>query len=97
AFAAADAVLTVFGSVWLLGVAQRRLDRTYRLGPELARAAYGAFILQTVFLLGIAVLLRPVDAPAEVKALLVASGGLICSFGVAWLLVRFVPGARRVL
>ena len=97
AFAAVDAVLTVFGSVWLLGVAQRHLDRTYSFGPELARAAYGAFILQTAFLLGIAVLLRPLDAPAEVKALLVASGGLVCSFGVAWLLVRFVPGARRIL
>lgn len=90
-------MLTVFGSVWLLGVAQRRLGRTYRLGPELARAAYGAFILQTAVLLGIAVLLRPVDAPAEVKALLVAAGGLVCSFGMAWRLVRFVPGARRIL
>ena len=36
-FALIDAVLTVFGSVWLLGVAQHRLDRRYRHGPALSR------------------------------------------------------------
>lgn len=97
AFAVVDAVLTVFGSVWLLALVQRRFDRRYRFGPPLARAAYGAFIVQAVFLLGIAVLLRPLTAPAEVKALLVATGAVLGSFGTTWLILRFVPGARRVL
>ncbi len=97
AFAATDAVLTVFGSVWLLAVAQRVLDRRYRWGPVLSRSAYGAFMLQTVFLLGFAVALRPLDLPAEVKALLVAAGGVTCSFAVAWLLISRVPGVSRVL
>ena len=97
AFAATDAVLTVFGSVWLLAVAQRVLDRRYRWGPVLSRSAYGAFMLQTVFLLGLAVALRPLDLPAEVKALLVATGGVTCSFATAWLLISRVPGVSRVL
>ncbi|GAA4397327.1 acyltransferase [Fodinibacter luteus] len=97
AFAAIDAVLTVFGSVWLLGVAQHRLDRRWRHGPWLSRSAYGAFMLQTPFLLGFAVALRPVGVPAEVKALLVAAAAVACSFAAAWFLIRRVPGMARVL
>ncbi|HET6969105.1 MAG TPA: acyltransferase [Ornithinibacter sp.] len=97
AFAVVDAVLTVFGSVWLLGVAQHRLDRRFRRGAVLSRSAYGAFVLQTLFLLGLAVALRPLGLPAEAKALVVAVGAVGCSFGAAWLLISRVPGVSRVL
>ena len=97
AFAVVDAVLTVFGSVWLLGVAQHRLDRRFRRMPVLSRSAYGAFVLQTLFLLGLAVTLRPLGLPAEAKALVVAVGAVGCSFGAAWLLISRVPGVSRVL
>ena len=97
AFAALDAVLTVFGSVWLLSVAQRRLERRYRWGPLLSRSAYGAFMLQTLFLLGFAIALRQVPLPAEAKALIVAIGSVTCSFTTAWLLISRVPGASRIL
>ena len=96
-FAVLDAVLCVFGSVWLLSVAQRRLTRPLPHGTALARSAYGAFILQTPVLIGLAVALRPLALPAEVKALLVAVGGVAASFGIAWLLVSRVPGVDRVL
>jgi len=97
AFAVVDAVLTIFGSVWLLSVAQRRLERRYRWGPLLSRSAYGAFMLQTLFLLGFAVALRPLGLPAEAKALVVAVGGVTFSFAAAWLLISRVPGVSRVL
>ena len=97
AFAVVDAVLTIFGSVWLLSVAQHRLDRRYRWGPWLSRSAYGAFMLQTLFLLGIAIALRPLGLPAEVKALVVALGGVASSFAAAWFLISRVPGVARVL
>jgi len=48
-------------------------------------------------LLGLAVLLRPVQVPAEVKALIVAAGGVAGSFALAWLLIRRVPGVARIL
>jgi hypothetical protein len=51
------------------------------------RSAYGAFILQGPVLIGVALALRPVDVPAEVKALAVACAGVAVSFAVAWLLV----------
>ena len=57
---------------------------------------YAAFIVQSFVLIGLAGALRPVPAPAEIKALLVAGGGVVGSFALAWLLVR-IPGLRRVL
>lgn len=97
AFAVVEAVLTVSGSLWLLSVAQHRLNRRYRWGPALSRSAYAAFMLQTLFLLALAVALRPLDVPAEVKAPIVAAGAVVASFGAAWLLIRKVPGVARVL
>ena len=96
-FAALDAVLCMFGSVWMLSVAQRRLHRPLPAGPALSRSAFGAFIVQTPILIGLALALRPLDLPAEVKALLVAGAGVSASFAVAWLIVTHVPGAKRIL
>jgi hypothetical protein len=85
ALSAIEGPLAVAASVWLLGTAQRRLARP---GPRaVVRSAYGAFILQGPVLIGVALALRPVDVPAEVKALAVACAGVAVSFAVAWLLV----------
>jgi hypothetical protein len=97
-FAALDSVLTVFGSVWLLSVAQRHLRRPLRwAGPAVRRSAYAAFILQTPVLIGLAVALRPLPLPAEIKAPVVAVGAVVGSFALAWLLVSRVRAVRRIL
>lgn len=84
--------------MWLLGEAQRRLDRPLRwIGPAVQRSAYGAFLVQGLVLIGLAVALRPAALPAEVKGLAVAAGGIAGSFGLAMLVLRRVPGAARVL
>lgn len=95
-FAALDAALCVFGSVWLLWVAQTRLTRPLPHGRALGRSAYAAFIVQTPVLIGLALALRPVAAPAEAKALLVAAGGIAGSYALAWGLTR-IPGVCRIL
>lgn len=97
AFACIEALLVVFGPVWLLDLSSRRLDRPLPWGEQLGRSAYGAFMLQTPFLLGLAVALRPVPFPAEAKAVLVAAGAVALSFGASWLLIRRVPGMSRIL
>ncbi|MFI7063614.1 acyltransferase family protein [Kribbella sp. NPDC050124] len=97
-FATLTSPLTVFGPVWLLGLAQRHLDRRLPwVGPVVTRSAYGAFIVQAVVLIGLAVLLRPVPAAAEVKAVLLAGGGIWASFALARLLINWVPGVGRVV
>jgi Acyltransferase family len=96
-FVALESMLTVFGSVWLLGAAQRHLRRRLPMGPKLARSSYGAFMVQGIVLIGLAIAVRPIPVVAEVKALVVACGGVAGSFALAWLLISRVPGIPRVL
>ena len=83
-------------SVWLLGTFQRHLDRSGPLRAALGRAAYGAYLLQLPVLLGWALLLRGLSAPAEAKFLILAPAGVATCFALSWVLTR-VPGVSRVL
>lgn len=86
--AAIEGPLAVGASVWLLGLAQRRLNRRPgTLGRALARSAYGAFLIQGVVLIGLMIAMRPVAVAAEIKALTVACLGVAGSFVLAWFLV----------
>lgn len=87
--AAAEGLLAVTVSVWLLGLAQRHLDRPWRAG----RGAYAAFLVQGHVLVGLALLLRPVAVPAEVKGLVVSVLGVVLCFGIG----RLSVGVRRSL
>ena len=63
----------------------------------ISRSSYGAFMLQGPVLIALAIALGPLSLPAEMKALIVAAGGIAGSFALAWLLVSRVPGVRRIL
>jgi glucan biosynthesis protein C len=97
AFSLVEAVLTLSGSVWLLSLAQRFLDWGFPGARLVNRAAYGAFMLQAAFLLGLALLVRPLDVPAELKAVLVAATAVTGSFLAAHGLIRWVPGVGRLV
>lgn len=97
-FTALESIFVVFGSLWLLRVAQQRLDRPVGwVGPRVSRSAYGAFMLQGIFLIGLAFAMRPLPLPAELKALLLAVTAVLASFVLAWLLISRIPGLKRVL
>jgi hypothetical protein len=85
--AVAEGVLAVSASLWLLGLAQRHAGRRGRLAHALARSAYGAFVVQGPVLIGLALALRPLAVPAEIKALAVAAAGVAGCFALAWLVV----------
>lgn len=85
--AAAEAVLVVFGSIWLLGFAQRRLTATGRLSSAAARSSFTAFVVQGPVLLTAAIALRPLPFPAEAKAPMVAAIAIAVCFGIGWLAV----------
>jgi hypothetical protein len=98
ATAAVEGVLVVAGSVWLVGLAERRLAGSGRRATAWARAAFAAFVIQGPVLMVLAVALRGLDAPAEVKAPLVAAAGIaVCFFlgGAARRAVRRDPAASR--
>ncbi|GGI46482.1 hypothetical protein BCL57_001213 [Agromyces flavus] len=92
-----ESALMVFGSVWLLGTSQRHLARPLPAGAALGRSAYGAFLLQGFVLIGLALALRWLSLPAELKALVVAAGGVAGSFALAWLLVSRVRWLSRII
>lgn len=96
ATAIVEGVLVVAGSLWLLGLAQRHLTQHGRFAQACSRAAFPAFVIQGPVLILIALALRPVTAPAEVKAPLVAAIALVSSFWVGWRLVsRNEPAQAR--
>jgi hypothetical protein len=86
--AAIEGPLAIGASLWLLGLAQEHLNHSPgRRGRVLARSAYAAFVRQGVVLIGLMIALRPVGAPAEIKALAVAGLGVAGSFVLARVLV----------
>jgi hypothetical protein len=91
ATATTEAVLVVAGSVWLVGLAERRLGRGTERRAAWARAAFWAFVLQGPVLMAAASSIRYLQLPAEVKAPLVAAAGITVSF---WLGGR-LAGKRR--
>ncbi|HEX6351978.1 acyltransferase [Actinophytocola sp.] len=84
--AALEGVLVVFGSVWLLGLAQRRFTWSGPLASACARGAFPAFVLQGPVLVLLAVAQRPLVLPAEVKAIALLVTGLAASFWLGNLL-----------
>jgi hypothetical protein len=89
-------VLAVAAPVWVLAFVQRHLNGTGRLRKAAARSSYAAFMLQGPVLVALAVALRPTAIPIDLKALLVATLGIVGSFALAWPLVTRTP-LRRFL
>ena len=53
-----------------------------------------SYVVQGIPLLGSALALRAVDLPAEIKAVVVAVGGVAGAFALGWVLVRKTPVGR---
>jgi len=94
--AMSEGVIAVSAPIWVLAFAQRHLDRTGPLRRAMARGSYAAFMLQGPVLVALALALRPVDLSGDVKALLVATLGIVGSFALAWPLVTRTP-LRKIL
>jgi hypothetical protein len=91
-----EGTITVAAPIWVLAFAQRHLNGSGPLRRAMARSSYLAFMLQGPVLVALAIALRPIDLTGDVKALLVATLGIVGSFALAWPLVTRTP-LRRVL
>ena len=94
AAAATEGVICVCAAIALTDVFRGR--RRGRLSAEMARAAYGAFILQAPVLVGLALALQDSPLPPLGRFAVVAPIGIAGSFAAAALLRR-APGLRAVL
>ena len=83
-----QAALVVAMSIWLLDVFRRRVDHQGRLMRSMSRAAFAAFIVHQVVLVGTVLATRHVDWPPEVEFPAAAALAVIGSFGIGTLLVR---------
>lgn len=91
-----EGALVVAVPLWLVEVFQRRFDHQGRVARECARAAFAAFVVHQVVLVGLVLGSRWVPWPPEAKLAAVAGLGVALSFGIGALLVR-VPGVARVV
>jgi peptidoglycan/LPS O-acetylase OafA/YrhL len=91
-----EGAVAVAMPLWLCDAFRRRVRSRSALMAVLGRAAFGAFLVHQVVLVGAVLAARRVAWPPEVE--LVAATGLavVGAFGLAALLVR-VPGVSRVL
>ena len=85
ATSAIEGALAVGASIWFVAWFRRRWSHQGPLARELARAAYGAFILQTPVLVLVALALRPLSMAPELKLLVLAPVAVMASFGLSWL------------
>lgn len=96
AFAVLEGTIMVTVSLWLVDLFQRRLNHQGRLARELGRAAYAAFLVHQIILVGLVIASRQLPWPPELKYLTVCLLGVACSFGVGAAVVR-LPGVRRIV
>ena len=75
--------VAVGGAVWALNLAERNFGQPSPWRARAARAAYGAFVAQAPVLIGLALAMRPLPLPAELKALLLAALAVPASFRLA--------------
>ncbi len=92
----AEGTLAPCASVWLVALFRRRLDHKGSLARRLGDAAYGAFLLHPPVVVGLALAVHPLAAPAPLKLAVVLGAGISASFGVAILVTRLGPVARVI-
>lgn len=92
--AVVEAVLTVGGAVWLVAWAERRRGGAGPSAVRWAPGAYVAFVIQGPVLLAVATALRPLPAPAELKAPVVAAVSVMLCFWIGRRLIGVMTAGR---
>src|SRR5215207_6902119 len=90
-----EGLLATCLSLWAVGHFRTRQDRYFPpLVRRMAPSAYGAFIIHPPVLVGLALAVQPIPAPAEGKLLAVLIAGVAGSFGLTALARRGVLDHR---
>lgn len=91
-----EATLALGMSLWLIDWFRRRANQAGRLVRELGRASFAAYLVHVPITILIAIALRDVGLPAELKFLFVFGVGAAASFAFGWISGRS-QAAGRVL
>jgi len=71
-------------------------QRPSRIGNIIILAAYGAYIIHLLVVVGVQIAIQSISLPPFSKFLLVSIVGSMLSFGICSV-IRCIPGARRIL
>jgi glucans biosynthesis protein C len=91
-----EGLLATCVSLWAIGYFRHHHDHLRPLARRMAPAAYGAFIAHPPVIVGLALAAQRLPVPAELKFVLVLTGGVAGSFGLAALATRVRPIARTI-
>ena len=94
-FAAVEGVFSVSVALIVLDRFRRRHAEQGHLARRLGRSAYGAFVAQGPVLVLVALALRPLNLPGDIKFLLLAPTAVIGSFGLAAAALALSAKQRR--
>ncbi|RYV52281.1 acyltransferase family protein [Pengzhenrongella frigida] len=89
-----EGVLVVSMPLWLVDVFRWRFDHQGRLAREASRAAFAAFVVHQIVLVGLVLASHAVRLPPEAEWLAVSVLGVLVSFGAGALLTR-IPAVGR--
>jgi surface polysaccharide O-acyltransferase-like enzyme len=91
-----EAALVVTMPFWVIDLFRRRFSNQGPLLREMSRAAFAAFLIHQLILVGLVLASRYPALPPEVDYLVVSAAGVAVSFYLGWLLLR-IPGISRIL
>jgi hypothetical protein len=91
-----EGALVVTMPFWLVDLFRRRFTRQGPILQEMNRAAFAAFLIHQLVLVGLVLGSRQLPWAPEVDFLVVSSLGVVVSFLLGSALIR-VPGVSRVL
>jgi peptidoglycan/LPS O-acetylase OafA/YrhL len=89
-----EATLALGMSLWLIDWFRRRANHAGALVRGMGRASFGAYLVHAPIIVLLAIALRGVPVPAELKVLTVFGLGVVASFGIGWLATRSRVGGR---
>ena len=83
-----EATLALGMSLWLIDWLRRRVNRTRPLVHELGRASFVVYLVHVPITVLLAIVVRDLGVPAELKFLFVLGAGAAVSFGLGWMFDR---------
>lgn len=83
-----EATLALGMSLWLIDWFRRRANGAGALVGGIGRASFAAYLLHVPITILLAITLRDLGVPAELKFLSVFALGVVASFGLGWLFTR---------
>jgi glucans biosynthesis protein C len=91
-----EATLAATLPLFLIGWFREHGTRQGPLLRGMAAAAYGAFIIHPPVIVGLALALQGAPIPAELKFMLVLTGGVVGSFGITSLVLRIAAVGKVI-